>query len=236
LRLLAAMMGSVEPELVVRHPPLTPEFGIYPVAVVFMAPLLVVFTTACAWLLFLAVNQLLVLAGWGWGNLILIQHETRWLPVAGCALAWFVLTWLFLWLTPRMALHWTRRIRRTWWVRLTSKGFEVNDRIFTPSRYAWREINQFMLVAPRSQIRVAVVTPPKTFIEALKAGYGVRPVLNVGFECTTGRRALALRLFGSPVATNGTRADGVIVGRWDRHLLEVVDLFNDWLALYREAA
>jgi hypothetical protein len=229
------MMAHVEPELVVRHPPLNWEFGISRVAVIFTAPLLVMFTTASVWLLFLAVNQLLVLAGWGWGNLILIHHETRWLPVAGCALAWFVMTWLFLWVTARMALHWIRRIRRAWWVRLTSTGFEVNDRIFLPRRYGWREINQFMLVAPPSQIRAAVVTPPKTFIEALKAGYGLRPVFCVGFECTTGRRALALRLFGSPVSTDGTRADGVIVGRWDRHLFEVVDLMNDWRDLYRRA-
>ena len=222
----------MEPELVLRYAPLNRQFGINPTAAIVMAVWLSIFSAVCVWLLFLAVNQLFVLAGSGWGTLILIHHETRWLPVAGCAVAWFALTWLFLWATARIALHCTRRIRRTWWVRLTRTGFEVNDRIFGPRRYSWNEINQFMLVAPRHQIRAAVVTPPTTFLEKLKVGYGFRAVLCVGFECTTGRRALELRLFGSPVSRDGTRADGLIVGRWDRHIFEVVDLLNDWLALY----
>jgi hypothetical protein len=95
------MMGSVEPELVVCHPPLNRQFGIYPAAVIVMAGLLPMLTAACLWLLFLSANQLLVLAGWGWGNLILIRHETRWLPVAGAGLAWLALTLLFLWISAR---------------------------------------------------------------------------------------------------------------------------------------
>lgn len=229
-------MADVEPEpgeLVVHYPPLNRQFGVRPVGVVVFAPLLAIYTAGCLWLLFLAVNQLMVLAGWGWGNLILIRHETRWLPVAGSALAWLAVSSLFLWFTTRAYLLWWRRLRRTWMLRLTPTGFEVNDRIFVPRRYGWHQVNQFMLVAERGQTRNAVVDPPKTWFDAFKASQGRRPRFYVGFECTPGHHAGAPRLFGGLVSRDGTRADGVITGHWDRSLFDVVNLLNDWLDHYR---
>lgn len=39
-----------------------------------------------------------------------------------------------------------RSVRGTWWLRLTSDGFEVNDRLFAPRRHAWADIDEFILV------------------------------------------------------------------------------------------
>ena len=79
-------------------------------------------------------------------------------------------TLLFSWLTARLAVAAWRSGHRHWWLRLSSTGFEVNDRIFAARRYDWREIDKFMLVAPSDQIENAVVVPGKTFTEVLKAG------------------------------------------------------------------
>jgi hypothetical protein len=39
-----------------------------------------------------------------------------------------------------------RSVSGTWWLRLTSEGFEVNDRLFAPRRHAWADIEEFILV------------------------------------------------------------------------------------------
>jgi hypothetical protein len=59
----------------VYYPALSVRFGVNHVIVSFMAILIGALTAGSLWLLFLCANQLLVLAGWGWGNLLLIQHE-----------------------------------------------------------------------------------------------------------------------------------------------------------------
>jgi hypothetical protein len=148
----------------------------------------------------------------------------------------FLVSWLFTWMAALATVLLSRSIRGRWWVRLTTTGFAVNDRVLAPRRYGWHEINQFMLVAPANEIGAAIVGPPKTFIERLTGGRGQRPTLRVGFECTPGHRPLASRLPGGMVSKDGIRAHGLIIGHWgDRHLFEVVDLLNDWLALYRQA-
>jgi hypothetical protein len=157
-----------EPELVVHYPALSVRLGVDFVIVCFMSILIGGLTAGSLWLLLLCANQLLVLAGWGWGDLVLIQHETSWLPVAGAGLVLLPMTLLFSWFVALAAVHWLRRARRTWWLRLSSRGFQVNDRIFTARRYEWREIDKFMLVAPSAQLESAVVAPAKTFAEAFR--------------------------------------------------------------------
>jgi hypothetical protein len=143
-------------------------------------------------------------------------------------------TLLFSWLTARLAVAAWRSGHRHWWLRLSSTGFEVNDRIFAARRYDWREIDKFMLVAPSDQIENAVVVPGKTFIEVLKAGPTQLPAFRVGFHCVPGHRPrLANRLFGGLRSTDGARPDGVVMGFWDRPFHEAVDLMNQWLRRYR---
>jgi hypothetical protein len=142
-------------------------------------------------------------------------------------------TLLFCWITVRLAIAAWRSARGHWWLRLTSTGFEVNDRIFGARRYDWQEINRFMLVAPSDQVQTAVVLPGQTFTGALKAGPGQLPMLRVGFQCAPGHRPRLAKLSGDLRGRDGTRADGVVMGYWDRPFNEAVDLMNDWLAGYR---
>jgi hypothetical protein len=37
------------------------------------------------------------------------------------------------------------------------------------------------------------------------------------------------------VSAEGIRADGVVIGHWDRGCNHAVDLMNDWLERYRKA-
>ena len=50
-------------------------------------------------------------------------------------------------LTTRMAVVGWRSVRGNWWLRLSSSGFEINDRMFGPRRYEWAEIDRFLLAA-----------------------------------------------------------------------------------------
>lgn len=48
-------------------------------------------------------------------------------------------------LAARMAVVGWRSVHGNWWLRLSSTGFEVNDRVFRPRRYQWAEIDKFLL-------------------------------------------------------------------------------------------
>jgi len=145
-------------------------------------------------------------------------------------------SWLCCLMAARTTVLVWRSVRRRWWLRLTSTGFAVNDRIFAPRRYEWHQINQFMLVASTKQIGAAIVLPPKTFIERLKPASGQAPTLRVGFKCAPGHRPRSAWLVGDMVSKDRIRADGLIMGHWgDQHLFDVVDLLNDWLERYRGA-
>lgn len=225
-----------EPELVVQYPALSVRIGVDFVIVSLMSTVIGVLTAGCLWLLFLCANQLLVLAGWGWGNLLLIQNETSWLPVAGAGLVLLPMTLLFSWVLLLAAVHSLRKARRAWWLRLTSKGFEVNDRVFTARRAEWHEIDKFMLVAPAAHIEHAVVAPGKAFAEAFREGGTQSPAFRVGFHSSPGhRRKLAHKLFSGLRGRDGTRVDGLVMGYWDRPFDEAVDLMNEWLARYKAA-
>jgi hypothetical protein len=225
-----------EPELVVYYPALSVRFGVNHVIVSFMAILIGALTAGSLWLLFLCANQLLVLAGWGWGNLLLIQHEASWLPVAGAGLILLPVTLVSSWFFVLPAAHWLRKARRAWWLRLSSKGFEVNDRVFAARRYEWHEIDKFMLVAPSAHVEHAVVAPPKTFADAMRDGGTQSPAFRVGFRSSPGhRRKLASKLVSGLRGRDGTRVDGLVMGYWDRPFDEAVDLMNEWLARYKAA-
>jgi rhodanese-related sulfurtransferase len=222
------------PELVVYYPALSVRFGVDFVIIGFMSILIGMLTAGSLWLLVLCANQLLVLAGWGWGDLVLIQDETSWFPVAAAGLALLPTTLLFCWFSVLAAVHCLRKVRRAWWLRLSSAGFAVNDRTFTARRYEWHEIDKFMLVAPSADIEYAVVAPPKAFAEAYRDGGTQSPVFRVGFHCSSGRRRkLATKLLSGLRGRDGTRVHGLVMGYWDRPFDEAVDLMNEWLAHYK---
>ena len=95
-----------------------------------------------------------------------------------------------------------------------------------------------MLVAPSPHIEDAVVAPAKTFAEAFRDGGTQYPVFRVGFHCSPGhRRTLANRIFrriSGMCGQDGTRADGLVTGYWDRPFDEAVDLMNEWLTRYKD--
>jgi hypothetical protein len=108
----------------------------------------------------------------------------------------------------------------------------VNDRVLRPRRYDWRDIEKFMLVAPTAEIERAVLAPAISFSEVIKDGGGL-PVFRVGFALSTRRRrSLSRRLFADFSGRDGTRADGTVMGYWDRPFDEAVDLMNEWRSRY----
>ena len=62
-----------------------------------------------------------------------------------------------------------------------------------------------------------------------------RAVLIVGFHYLPPgrRRRLLSRLNGSVYDRDGTQADGLVMGYWDRPFDEAVDLMNEWVARYK---
>jgi len=185
---------------------------------IFLPVLFGVFATGGLWLQFLWVTEL----------------PSATVPVIAVGLILCPGTLLFSWLTIRLAAAAWRSGRGDWWLRLSGKCFEVNDRIFTPQRYEWHEIDKFMLVAPSAHIEHAVVAPGKTFVEAFRDGGTQSPAFRVGFHCSPGhRRKLASKLFSGLRGRDGTRVDGLVMGYWDRPFDEAVDLMNEWLARYK---
>jgi hypothetical protein len=224
------------PELVVHYPALSVRPGIGMVIVGLASISVGGLTAGVLWLLFLCANQLLVLAGWGWGNLLLVQHETSWLPVAGAGLVLLPTALLFSWFCLLVAFHSVRKARRAWWLRLTSKGFEVNDGVFTARRFEWHEVEKFMLVAPAADIEHAVVTPGTTFTEVFTQGGSQSAAFRVGFRGSPRRRRrLARKMCSGLRGRDGTRVDGLVMGYWDRPFDEAVDLMNEWHTRYKAA-
>lgn len=114
-----------------------------------------------------------------------------------------------------------------WWLRLSSTGFEVNDRL-RPRHYRWADIEQFMLVdhdgvpLPAE----AEVPPARSWGEVIGGGADATtaPAALVAFRCRPGRRRHP-----------GRAVDGNVMGYWDRPFDEAVELMNEWLARSREA-
>ena len=222
-----------EQELIVRFPAAKIRFGTGTIIVSATALMLAVPVAFCLWLLLLFVSHVLFLAGWGSGDLLLIHGETSWIPVVGAGLAIFTVTLPLAWLIARIVAHWWRRVRNAWWLRLSREGFEVNDRLFVPRRYRWHEIDKFMLVVAGGHVEDAVLEPQKTYAEAFQDGATYTPPTMVGFRYSPGggrRRSPASRLFFQASSLDGTRADGSVMGYWDRPFDQAVDLMNEWLA------
>ena len=194
------------------------------------------FAAGPLWLLFLCANQLRILAGLGFSHfdeLQLVANPSTVRQVIGCGVALIPATWFFGWLTARIAVIGWRSTQGSWWLRLSSKGFEVNDRVRAPRRYRWREIDKFMLVGATPD---AVLVPVKNFADVLKEGGTEQAVLHVGFSYSAQRNTVRHRLWlamSSQRGPDGTRADGIVMGFWDRPFDEAVDLMNDWLSRYR---
>jgi hypothetical protein len=73
-----------------------------------------------------------------------IELPSATVPVVVVGLVLCPGTVLFSWLTMRLAATAWRSGRGAWWLRLSSKGFEINDRVFTARRYEWHAIDKFM--------------------------------------------------------------------------------------------
>jgi hypothetical protein len=115
---------------------------------IFLPVLFGVFAALPLWLLFLAVNQLLVFMGLGLTGPPFEDPSATWPPVVAVGLVLFLGIWMFGWLTVVVGMASWRSTRGSWWLRLSSRGFEVNDRLpGRPRRYEWREIDKFMLIA-----------------------------------------------------------------------------------------
>ncbi len=172
-------------------------------------------------------------AGGLWFLYLLVAYPpSNPLATATIGLVVIAVVWAFGWLAARIGVIAWRSGRGDWWLRLSSNGFEVNDRIFTPRRYGWRDIEKFMLVAPSHQIEHAVLAPSISFAEAVKDGVPP-PLFRVGFALSTGhRRSLSRRLFADFSGRDGMKADGSVMGYWDRPFDEAVDLMNEWRSRY----
>jgi hypothetical protein len=164
--------------------------------------------------------------------LLVVYPPSAPLATAAIGLVLIVITWLSSRLALRLAVLSWRSGRGEWWLRLSSSGFQVNDRILRPRHHEWRDIEKFMLVAPTAEIERAVVAPAISFTEALTDGVQL-PAFRVGFALSTRhRRSLSRRLFADFSGRDGTRADGTVMGYWDRPFDEAVDLMNEWRSRY----
>jgi hypothetical protein len=222
---------------VVYYPAVNGRFGR-----IFATILLAILTAAPLWLLFLCVNQLRMLAGLGssyFNDLQLVADPSTPWQVVGCGTALLPVIWILGWFTFMFAVHGIRKARGHWWLRLSSTGFEVNSRVFKPRRYKWREIDEFMLVTVGDHTEAVVPAAAKTFVEAFKDGDSQPSGWIVGYHYSPGhRRTLAnklWRIMSGARDRHGTKADGVVMGYWDRPFDEAVDLMNAWLTRYKAA-
>ncbi len=176
---------------------------------VFMLVVSGMFAAVPLWLLFLGVNQVLSFVGLGFTDSF-VDPEAPWAAVVFCLVVLSPGTWLLVWFAARVVVLGRRGVRRCWWLRLSSEGFDVNDRIFKPRCYQWRDIDEFMLVDNS---------------------------LRVGFHFSPHRRPSLTRRFTKSMTDlrdrDGKKADGLVMGYWDRPVDEAVDLMNEWLARYR---
>lgn len=155
---------------------------------------------------------------------------------AGAALAWVLLTtftWLATWLTIFIAVMSWRSVRGHWWLRLSSNGLEINDRIFRRRRIRWGQVHNFMLVAPAGHFEHAVMAQPQSFADAMRNGVDHPVALQVGFRLGHDlSRSLWRRLFANFRDRDGVLADGILMGFWDRSPDEAVNLLNEWRLRY----
>jgi hypothetical protein len=201
--------------------------------------LLFMLTAAPLWLLFLCLNQIRILAGLGsryFDQQLVSDPSTPW-QVVWCGVALLPVIWILGWFSVTFAAHGIRRARGQWWLRLSSKGFAVNNGLFKPHRYEWPEIDEFMLVTTGDHGADQVAAAAKTFTDVLKDGDDEPAGWIVGYRYSPGhRRTIANRRFRTMSGArgrDGTKADGVVMGYWDRPFDEAVDLMNAWLTSYR---
>jgi hypothetical protein len=202
---------------------------------IFATVLLGVLAAAFLWLPFLVLNQLLIVTGSG----LIPSYEDPSAPWPLVAVLFIVFTsWalMFGWFTLTFAVRGIRSARGDWWLRLSSREFEVNNRLFRPRRCEWREIDEFMLVTAYDHTEAVVPAAAKTFAEALADGDTWASGWIVGFRYSPShRRTLANKLWRIMCGArdrDGTKADGVVMGYWDRPFDEAVDLMNAWLRRY----
>jgi hypothetical protein len=123
-------------------------------------------------------------------------------------------TLLSSWLAMRLTVAAWRSGRGHWWLRLTSRGFEINERVLAARHHDWREIDRFMLVAPSAQD--AVMTQGETFADVLRDGDGPL-AFRLGYRCVPGhRRRFTHLLYRGLQGTDGAPVDGLVMGYWDR--------------------
>lgn len=173
------------------------------------------------WLLFLCVNQLRIIAGLAPGkfdNLQLVTDPSAPWEVIGAGAALLAIALPLNLLVAWFAVLGWRSARGRWWLRLTSTGFEVNDRPWRPRRYRWSEIDRFALVGLRIQPEREDVPRPTTFTDVVRDGAPPQ-IVRVGFRYVPELRTRPRR-----------QADGYVMGWWDRPFDEAVDLMNEWLA------
>ena len=91
-------------ELVLPYPALNIRFGVSFVIVSFVSVVLGMLAAVCLWLSVLCVNQLLVLAGWGWDDFF-VDPSASWLPVAGVGLVVLPGTLMVAWFVVLSAVH-----------------------------------------------------------------------------------------------------------------------------------
>jgi hypothetical protein len=192
------------------------------------------------WLTFLCLNQLRILAGLGSEHLtgfrLVTDPGSPWQVIA-CGIVLLPVTWLLGWLAGRIWILRWRAVRGQWWLRLSTRGFEVNSRLLRPRRYEWGDVDKFMLVTTAPNPEDAVLAPAKTFGQAIGEDGGAPPSLIVGFRYSARRRRTRtikfLRATRGLRGLDGTKPDEIVMGWWDRPFDEAVDLMNDWLARYR---
>lgn len=178
-------------------------------------------TAVSLWLLFLCVNQLRIMAGVApteFDNLQLVTDPSGPWEVIGAGAALLAIALPLTLLVAWFAVLGWRSARREWWLRLSSEGFEVNDRLWGPRSYRWCEIDRFVLVGHRTAPEAGSGPGPQTFSEVVRDGAAPQAV-RVGFRYVPELRARPRRA-----------ADAYVMGWWDRPFGEAVDLMNDWLA------
>lgn len=178
-----------------------------------------------------------LLAVTGPGRQLSPEDPSSWATVAFIFVLFGVWAWVFGWFTAQLLVRSWRVARGGWWLRLSSTGLEVNDRLGRPRRYEWRDIDRFMLVSQSQHFDTAVPAPAKTFAEALADGDSqvVGSVVGLRLVPDYPRTYWQSRIHRIYRDRDGIHPDGAVVGYWDRPFDEAVDLLNDWLTRYRTA-
>ncbi|MDH6246209.1 hypothetical protein [Mycobacterium sp. OTB74] len=153
--------------------------------------------------------------------LILMRHDAM-REMGPFLFAWFAFICMlnigmFGPMVARLAALGIRSGRGGWWLRLSSTGFEVNDRVLRPRRYAWRDIDRFVL----GHANLEGIASPRV-------GFRYAPDYSL-----TLRKRLCRRLGGPARDPEGVKIDVAVMGYWDRPFAQAVELMNNWLTRYR---